>query len=84
MMLKRYFLAGLFVGLVGLGPKTGDSGRGNGDAALALLLHPVGGGLALVHLADLVLGAGVVEHALRRGGLARVDVRDDAEVTNFL
>ena len=35
-------------------PETGRRGRGDGDAALLLLLHPVHGGGAVVDLADLV------------------------------
>ena len=37
---------------------------------------------ALVHLAHAVLDAAVVQHALRDGRLAGVDVRDDAEVAH--
>src|SRR5690606_24091812 len=54
--------------------------RGDGDAALLLLLHPVHRRGAVVHLADLVRLAGVVEDALGRGGLAGVDMRHDTEV----
>ena len=55
------------------------------DAALALLLHVVGRGRALavlgvVHVDDLVLATGVIEHALRGRRLARVDVGDDSDV----
>jgi hypothetical protein len=39
------------------------------DAALLLLHHPVHGGCALVHLTNLVGLAGVVQDALRGGGL---------------
>ena len=53
---------------------------GDRDAALALLDHPVHLGGALVDLADLVGLAGVVEDALGRGGLARVDVGHDPDV----
>ncbi len=74
----------LLILLGGLAPETGDGSRGDGDAALALLLHPVGGRLALVHLADFVLRTGVEEHALGRGRLARVNVGNDAEVSHFL
>src|SRR3989338_6258632 len=73
-----------FVGLVCFGPKAGDGRGGYSDAALALLLHPVGGGLALVHLAYLVLTSGVKKHALGRGGFSRIDMRDNAEVTYLL
>ena len=58
----------------------GRGGR-DGDAALALLLHPVHGGRALMDLADLVGSAGVEEDALGRGRLARVNVGDDADIS---
>ena len=61
-------------------PGSGDGRRGDGDAPLLLLHHPVGGGSALVYLTDLVDLAGVVEDALRRGRLAGIDVRHDADV----
>ncbi len=65
-------------------PGAGDGGGGDRDAALALLLHPVGDRGALVHLAHLVDGAGIEEDALGRGGLAGVDVRGDADVARPL
>jgi hypothetical protein len=43
----------------------------DGDATLLLLHHPVHGGSALVHLADLVRLTGVVQDALAGGGLLR-------------
>ena len=54
-----------------------DAGRGRGrdrDAALALLLHPVHGGRALVDLADLVAAPRIVQDALAGRRLPRVDV----------
>ena len=54
--------------------------RGDGDASLLLLLHPVHGRGAVVDLADLVGLAGVVEDPLGRRGLARVDVGHDPDV----
>ena len=65
-------------------PEAGRGGRRDGDAALLLLDHPVHGGGALVDLTDLVGAAGVVEDALGRGGLARVDVGHDADVAGPL
>ena len=73
----------LLILLARLGPEAGDGGRGDGDAALALLLHPVGRGLALVHFADFVLATRVEQDALGGGRLPRVDVRDDAEIADF-
>jgi hypothetical protein len=61
-------------------PETGGGGGGDGDAALALLLHPVHGGLALVDFADLVGLAGTVKDALGGGSFTSVDVGDDADV----
>src|SRR5690606_7608102 len=54
--------------------------RRDGDPALLLLLHPVHGGSAIMHFADLVALTGIVEHALGRGGLASINVRHDAEI----
>ena len=61
----------------------GGSG-GDGDAPLLLLRHVVHGRGAVVHFADLVALAGVVEDALGRRGLARVDVGHDADVAGAL
>ncbi len=59
-------------------------GRGDGDAALLLLLHPVHGGSAVVHLADLVALARVVEDPLCGRGLAGVDMRHDSDIAVVL
>ncbi len=64
-------------------PVTGRRGRRDRDAALLLLLHPVHRGATLVDLTDLVVDAGVVEDALGRGGLARVDMRHDPDVADL-
>ena len=69
-----------FLGL----PSGGDSGRGDRDATLAFLFHPVGGGGTIMHFAHLVHHAGVEEDALRRGRLAGVNVRGDTDVTRVL
>ena len=63
-------------------PLGAGGGGGDGDAALALLLHPVHRGGAFVDLADLVGDARVVEDALGHGGLAGIDVSDDADVAH--
>src|SRR5690606_6081372 len=65
-------------------PRARDGGGGDGDAALALLLHPVGDGGALMNFAHLVNDARVKENALGSGGLARVNVRGDANVARPL
>ena len=80
---EAVFLGGvLLVRLVRRVPEAGDGGGCDSDAALALLLHPVGRGVAVMHFAYLVRAAGVEKHALAGGGLARVDVGDDAEVAH--
>ncbi len=61
-------------------PETGRGSRGDGDAALLLLLHPVHGGRAIVHFTDLVVDAGVEQDAFGGRGLAGVDVRRDTDV----
>src|SRR5690348_1706108 len=60
-----------------------EAGRGrgrDGDAAFLFLLHPVHRGRTIVHLANLVIDAGVEEDALGGRGLAGIDVGHDAEV----
>jgi hypothetical protein len=64
-------------------PLARHGGGGDGDAALALLVHVIGGGVAVVHLTDLVRHARVIQDPLGRGGLARVDMRGDADVADF-
>ena len=56
---------------------------GDRDPALLLLLHPVHDGSALVHLADLVGAAGVIEDALGRRRLTGVDVSHDPDVAGL-
>ena len=58
-----------------------SGGRGrDGDPALLLLDHPVHGRGAVVHFPQLVVDAGVEQHAFRRGGLAGIDVGHDPDV----
>ena len=64
-------------------PVAGGGRGGDGDAALLLLVHPVHGGGAFVHLAHLVRLARVEEDALGGRGLAGVDVRHDADVARL-
>ena len=61
-------------------PVAGGGRRGDGDPALLLLLHPVHGCFAVVHLADPVGFSRVEKDPLGRRGFARVDVRDDPDV----
>ena len=71
----------VFVELAGHAlPEAGGGSRGDGDAALLLLLHPVHRGGAVVHFTDLVVHTGVEQDAFGRRGLASVDVRGDADV----
>src|SRR3989449_5510422 len=62
-------------------PEAGRRRRCDGDAALALLLHPVHDRCTVVHLAHLVGNAGIEKDALRSRGLAGIDVRADADIS---
>src|SRR5206468_9683718 len=61
-------------------PECSGRGRRDRDAALLLLLHPVHRRGAFMHLADLVLLAGIVKNTLGRGRLTGIDVSHDADV----
>src|SRR5207248_7504111 len=63
-----------------LRPTARCRGGGNGDPALAFLLHPVGHGRPFVHLPHFVDHAGVKQHALSDSSLASVNVRSDPNV----
>src|SRR5262249_38889131 len=65
-------------------PERGRRGRSDRDAALLLLLHPIHGRGAFVHLAHLVPLAGVIENPLSRSRLAGIDVGHDAEIAVIL
>ena len=65
-------------------PRAGRSGGGDRDPPLLLLFHPVHGGRTLVHLAHAVDPAGIEQNPLGGGGLARVDMRHDADVAQTL
>jgi hypothetical protein len=45
------------------------------------LFHPVHGGCAIVNFTDFVVDTGVKKDALSRGGLTRVDVRHNPDVS---
>ena len=61
-------------------PEAGHGRGRNGDTALLLMLHPVGGGSAVVHFAQLVGHAGVKQDAFRRGGFTCVNVGRDTDI----
>ena len=62
-------------------PKAGGRGRGDRNAALLLLRHPIHRRGAFVHLAHLIGAAGVIEDALGGGCLTGIDMRHDADVS---
>ena len=64
-------------------PMAGGGGRGDGDAALLLLLHPVHRGSAFMGLTELVVDARVEQDAFRRGRLSGVDMSHDADISRF-
>jgi len=64
-------------------PEARGRGGRDGDPALLLLLHPVHRRGAVMHLADLVVDAGVVQDPLGGGGLPGVNVRHDADVAHL-
>src|SRR3989338_2926474 len=70
--------------IVGTLPKTGGSGRGNRNTALALLLHPVHNCGTLVHLTDFVRYAGIKQNTLGNRGFACVDVSDNTDIASFI
>ena len=63
-------------------PVAGGGSRGDGDAALLLLSHPVHGRGAFVRLADLAVLTGVVKNTLGRSRLAGINMRHDTDVAN--
>ena len=63
-----------------ISPLARGGGRRDRDTALLLLLHPVHRGGALVDLAHLVGLSGVIQDALGRRRLARIDVGHDPDV----
>ena len=65
-----------------IAPERGRRSGRDRDATLLLLRHPVHNGSAVVDLAEFVRSTGVVKDALRRCGLAGIDVRHDADIAN--
>ena len=66
--------------LVHARPETGRRSRGDRDATLLLLLHPVHDGGAVVYLTNLVRYAGVKKYAFGRRCLTGIDVGHDANI----
>ena len=62
-------------------PERRGCGGSDCDSALLLLLHPVHGGSAVMHLADLVGKTGIEEDTLRSSGFSGIDVSHDADVS---
>ncbi|GAD09533.1 hypothetical 66.3 kda protein in hag2 5'region [Gluconobacter frateurii NBRC 103465] len=58
------------------------SGR-DGDAALTLLRHVIGGGVAVVDFTDLMGDTRVVQDALGRGGLTSIDMCGNTDVADL-
>ena len=63
-----------------LSPKASHGRRGDGNAALALLLHPISHRVAIVHVADLVDETGVKKNPLGGSRFTRIDVRGNPDV----
>jgi hypothetical protein len=61
-------------------PETGRRRRGDSDAALLLLFHPVHGRGAIVHFTNLVRSASVKKYALGCCGFTRIHMRADANI----
>jgi hypothetical protein len=58
--------------------------RLNGDAALPLLIHEVGGSLTIVHFTDLVDFSGEFQNTLGGGGLTGINMGKNADVPIFI
>ena len=74
----------LLEAIISLGPIASGGGRGNRDSALALLFHPVGHGVAVVHIAHPMNQSRVKENSLGRRGLPGVDMRRNPDVARSL
>ncbi len=65
-------------------PLARNCGGGDRDAALTLLLHVVSRGVAVMHFANAVRHARVVQDTLGRRRLAGIDMRGDADVADLV
>ena len=70
----------LLVILIHPAPKAGGRSRGDRDAALLFLFHPVHHGRAIMDLSNFVRDAGVKKNPLGRRRLAGIDMGHDADV----
>ena len=61
-------------------PESGNGSRSNGDAALLLLFHPVGGGCAVMHFAQLVGHAGVEQNAFGGSGFTCINMGRNTDI----
>ena len=65
-------------------PHRGDGGRGDGDAALTLLVHVVGRRVAVMDFADAVRLAGIIQDAFGGRGLAGINMCGDADIADLV
>ena len=65
-------------------PKAGGGSRGDGDASLLLLLHPIHGGGTFIHLTDLVRNSRIIENPFRRGRFTRINMGHDAYIAGLV
>jgi hypothetical protein len=63
-----------------ISPEAGHHRSGDSDSPLPLLLHPIRNGRPIVHIAHAVGATRVEENPLGRRSLARINVRDDANI----
>jgi hypothetical protein len=70
--------------LVVLPPLGGDGCGSDGDSALTLLFHPVGGRGTVVHFTDFMNHPGVEKNPLGESGLPCVDMRSDPDIAGPL
>lgn len=60
-----------------------NSGRLNGDSSCPLGWEKIGDGRAIIDVTYSTCVSAVIEHTLRGGCLARIDVGDDSNVPRF-
>ena len=67
-------------------PEASHRRRGNGDAPLLFLRHPVGGGTAIIALdgTDFMRQASTVQNTLSGGRFTSVDMGNNADISKVL